>query len=98
LPPKRKRDKIFLEFSFTQEERDNVLKYCSLKADLVRRFRKIVPAGSDIIVVFDKPEANEMMNSLSRTTYHASGDTALKGIFEDLHYRFSERYNDVFTK
>lgn len=98
MPPKRKRNEIFLEFSFTQEERDNVLKYCFLKEDLLRRFRKIVPAGSDIIVIFDKPEANEMMNSLSRATYDVSGNTDLKRKFEDLHDRFQERYNDVFTR
>ena len=96
MPPKRKREKIYLEFSFTQEERDNVLKYCSLERNLARRFRQIVPAGSNIIVAFDKTEANEMMNSLSYAIEEVSGNTGLKRKFADLHERFKEKYNSIF--
>jgi hypothetical protein len=93
---KKERKRIFLEFSFTQKERDNVLKYCSLKEDIKKRFRKIVAVGSDIIVVFDKTEANEMMNSLSRAATDVSDDKDLKKKFDDLHDRFKSKYNDVF--
>ena len=97
MPPKRKRNKIFLEFSFTHVERDNILKYCLLEDDIARRFRKIVPVGSDIVVVFDKAEANEMMISLSHAINEVSGNTDLKKKFEDLHDRFREKYNSIFS-
>ena len=93
---KRGRTKIFLEFSFTQEERDNVLKYCSIGEDIKKRFRKIVAAGSDITVIFDKSEANEMMASLSRAALDVSEDMELKNKFNDLHDRFKSKYQEVF--
>ena len=88
--------KIFLEFSFTQEERDNVLKYCTLREDIKKRFRKLATVGSLITVVFDKSEANEMLKSLSRATVDVSQDKDLKKKFEDLHDRFESEYNEVF--
>jgi hypothetical protein len=87
-----------MEFSFTQEERDNVLKYCTLREDIKKRFRKLAAVGSLITVVFDKSEANEMLNSLSRATVDVSQDNDLKKKFEDLHDRFELKYNEVFHK
>ena len=70
--------------------------YCSLREDIKKRFRKIVTVGSDITVVFDKSEANEMMNSLSRAATDVSDDKDLKKKFDDLHDRFEAKYNHVF--
>jgi hypothetical protein len=98
VPPQRSRKNILLEFSFKQDERDDVLRYCSLEGDIERRFRKIVAVGSDIIVVFDKPEANEMMNSISQAALAVSEDNDLKRKFDDLHDRFEAKYNDVFYR
>lgn len=96
--PKLKRGstKIYMEFSFTQEERDNVIKYCTLREDIKKRFRKLAAVGSLITVLFDKSEANEMLNSLSRATVDLSQDKDLKKKFEDLHDRFELKYNEVF--
>ena len=88
--------KIFFEFSFTQKERDGVLKYCSLREDIKKRFRKLTAVGSKINVVFEKPEANEMTNSLSRAAMEVSEDKDLKKMFDDLHDRFELKYNEVF--
>ena len=90
--------KIFLEFAFTQEERDNVLKYCSLSEDIIKHFRKMVTAGADIVIMFDKHEANEMMKSLLEATVSVSEKADLKNMFEDLHERFEETYNNVFHR
>jgi uncharacterized protein YfcZ (UPF0381/DUF406 family) len=88
--------KIYMEFSFTQEERDNVLKYCTLREDIKKRFRKLAAVGSLITVVFDKSEANEMLASLSQATIEVSRDTDIKKKFEDLHDRFKLKYKEVF--
>ena len=90
--------KIYMEFSFTQEERDNVLKYCTLREDIKKRFRKLAAVGSLITVVFDKSEANEMLNSLLQATMEMPEDTDLKEKFKDLHDRFQFKYNEVFSK
>ena len=87
-----------MEFSFTQEERDNVLEYCTLREDIKKRFRKLAAVGSLITVVFDKSEANEMLNSLSQATMEVSEDTDLKKKFIDLYDRFESKYNEVFYK
>lgn len=98
MPPQRKRKDIFLEFSFKQDERIKVLRYCSLGGDIERRFQKIVVVGSDIPVVFDKSEAIHMMNSLSQAALAVSEDNELKKRFEDLHDRFEAKYRDVFSR
>ena len=90
--------KPYMEFSFTHGERDNVLKYCTLREDIKKRFRKLAAVGSLITIAFDKSEANEMLNSLSQATMEVSGDTDLKEKFEDLHDRFELKYNEVFHK
>jgi hypothetical protein len=90
--------KMYLEFSFTQKERDSVLKYCSVREDIKKRFRKLAAAGSLITVVFDKSEANEMLNSLSQAVLEVSEEKELKKKFEDLHNRFELKYNEVFHK
>lgn len=87
---------FFLEFSFTQKERYGMVKHCSLREDIKNRFRKIIPVGSDITVVFDKSEANKMMNALSRFAMDLTENNDLKAEFEDLHGRFELKYNDVF--
>lgn len=95
---KPKFKKLYMEFSFTQKERDNVLKYCMLREDIKKGFRKLAAVGSLITIIFDKSEANEMLNSLSQATMEVSGNTDLKEKFEDLHDRFELKYNEVFQK
>ena len=94
---KLKFKKIYMEFSFTQEERDNVLKYCSLREDIKKRFRKLTTVGSLITVLFDRSEAIEMLHTLSQATLEVSEDTDLKKKFKDLHDRFELKYNEVFN-
>jgi hypothetical protein len=98
MPPQRSRKSILLEFPFNQNERIIVLRYCSLEEDIEKRFRKIVVVGSDIIVVFDKPEAKQMMHSLSQAVLAVSESNELKDKLEDLHDRFEAKYNDVFNR
>ena len=69
---------MFFNFSFTQKERDGVVKYCSLREDIKKHFRKLTAVGAEIIVAFEKPEANEMMNSLSGAALEVSEDNDLK--------------------
>ena len=96
MPPKKQTKITYLEFPFTQKERDIILRHCVLKKDVEIRFRKIAPVGQDIIVVFDKSEANEMMNSLLQAASSVSNDEELKEKFNDLHERFREKYNTIF--
>ena len=98
MPPQRSRKIIFLEFPFKQDERIIVLRYCFLGGDIEKRFRKIVTVGSDILVVFDRPEAIQMMDSLSQAALAVSEDNELKNKFEDLHDRFEAKYNDVLNR
>ena len=87
---------VFLEFSFIQMERDNILKHCSLGNDIKKRFRKIVSVGSLITVVFYKKEAEEMLESLSKAALGTYDDNDLKLKFGLLHSRFESVYNEVF--
>ena len=88
--------KGYLEFSFTQKERDGVVKYCVLQEDIKKRFRKLTAVGVEIAVVFEKPEAEEMMASLSQAAIKISEDENLKKMFDDLHNRFKLKYNRIF--
>ena len=86
----------YLDFSFTQKERDGILKYCSLREDIKKRFRKLTLAGAEITVVFQRSEADEMLNSLSQAAIEVSQDNDLKKMFDDLHNRFELKYKEVF--
>ena len=86
----------YLEFSFTQKERDGILKYCSLREDIKKRFRKLTVAGAEISVVFDRPEANEMLNSLLQASMEVLENIVLKKMFDNLHDRFGIKYKEVF--
>ena len=87
--------RTFLEFPFTQKERDSVLRYCLLRGDIVKRFRKMVAVGSDIVVAFDGLEATEMMASLSSAATDVSEDADLVRLLGDLHDRFEAKCNEA---
>ena len=66
------------------------------REDIKKHFRKLTAVGAEIIVAFEKPEANEMLNSLSGAALEVAEDKDLKEMFDDLHDRFELRYNEFF--
>lgn len=95
---KRRSLKIYMVFSFTQEERDNVLKYYTLTEDIKKRLGILATFSSPVTVVFNKSEANEMLKSLSQAAMDISKDKDLENKLEGLCDRFELKYNEVFHK